>query len=276
MYRGSAAGGFRLRKSHMSIASLAAIASMAVFSSSAMADVDKVTGSAFGVDVDVTLVGGINVNVGPTPTVTMTSPPGGLGPFTQSLASVNASPVLTAGLLQVRTEGGNLGSHSGFAQSSASVANVNVGAGALTASLISSQCKSNGDGSTGSSSLANVNTGPALGNISIPVNAAPNTVINVPGVGSITVNEQIRPTNGPGDTSIIVRAIHIRLLGGPLQTIGTGDIIISESRCGAKGPDVVPVAPIGLLGVTAMLGIGFAGMQWKKRRNDPSVAASTL
>jgi hypothetical protein len=275
MYRGSVAGRFRLRKSHLSAASVAAIASLAIFTSAASAHVDKVTGSATGVDVDVTLVGGINVNVGPLPTVSMTSPPGGLGPFTGSLASLSAGPggsLLTAGVLNVKTEGGNLGSHTGFAQSSASVANVNVGAGALTASLISSQCKSTGDGSTGSSSLANVATGPALGNVSIPVNAAPNTVINVPGVGSITVNEQIRPTNGAGDTSIIVRAIHIRL-NGPL---GNGDIIIAESRCGAQGPDVVPVAPLGLLGVTAMLGAGFAGMQWKKRRHNQAVAASTL
>jgi hypothetical protein len=251
---------------------VAAIASLAVFSSSAFADVDKVTGSAFGESVDVTLLGGVNVSSGPTPSVTMTSPPDGLGPFTASLVSVSAPPILTAGVLNVKTEGGNLGSHAGFAKSSASVADVNVGSGALTAVAVASNCTSNGDGSSGSSTLTTVK----IGSTTLPVNPAPNTVVSLGALGSVTLNEQIRPTNGAGDTSIIVRAIHIRLLGGPLQTIGTGDIIISESRCGAKGPDVVPVAPIGLLGVTAMLGIGFAGMQWKKRRNDPSVAASTL
>jgi hypothetical protein len=269
MYRGSVAGRFRLRKSHLSAASVAAIASLAIFTSAASADVTKVTGSATGLDVDVTLVGGINVNVGPISNVNMSSPPGGLGPFTDSVASATAPPLLTAGVLNTRTEGGNLGSHSGFAKSSASVANVNALSGQLTAAVIASECTSNGDGSSGSSTLTTVK----LGSTTLPVNPAPNTVIPIPGgLGSITLNEQIRPTNGAGDTSIIVRAIHVRLT----SAAANGDIIISESRCGAKGPDVVPVAPLGLIGVTAMLGMGFAGMQWKKRRDNQAVAASTL
>ena len=128
--------------------------------------------------------------------------------------------------------------------------------------------QSNGDGSTGSSTLTNVR----VAGVPVNVNAPPNTVLALTGIGSVTINEQIRPTNGAGDTSIIVRAIHIRLNGA----LGNGDIILAESRCGARGPDVVPVAPIGLLGVTALLGLGFAGMQWKNRRQNQSVATTTL
>ena len=265
MYRRHTAGGFRLRK--VSIACLSAIACSAVLASPALADVTEVTGGAFGESVDVRLLNAVQVNSGPLPSVTMASPPGGLGPFSQSAVSASVAGLLTAGVLNASTQGGNLGSHSGFATSSASVANVNALVGRITATVIGSTCRSNGDGSTGSSTLTNLNV------LGVAVNAAtgPNTVIPLPLIGRVIINEQLRPTNGPGDTSMIVRAIHIELDG----ILGTGDIIISESRCGARGPDVVPVAPIGLLGLTALLGLGFAGMQWKNRRDGRSVATST-
>ncbi len=265
MYRCAVADRGRLRLFHLSAAFLAAIACMAVLASSALADVTEVSGGAFGESVDVTTLLNAHVTSGPLPSVTLPSTGG--GPFTNSVLSANVSNLLTAGVLNVSTEGGNLGTHQGFATSSASVADVNALSGLITAQVVASKCTSNGDGSIGSSTLTTVRVLGAL----VAVNPAPNTAINLPGVGSVTLNEQIRPTNGAGDTSIIVRAIHVRLNGA----LGNGDIIISESRCGAKGPDVVPVAPIGLLGVTAVLGLGFAGMQWKKRRNNPSVAAST-
>jgi hypothetical protein len=266
MYRRSTAGRSRSRLFHLSVACVSAIACSGAFASSALADVTQVTGSAFGESVDVRVLN-VPITSGPLPSVNMVSPPGGLGPFSQSALTASVPGLLSAGVLNASTQGGNLGSHSGFATSSASVANVNALVGRITATVIGSKCTSNGDGSTGSSTLTNLNV------LGLAVNAAtpPNTTINLPGIGRVIINEQIRPTNGPTDTSIIVRAIHVEL-DGPL---GDGDIIIAESRCGAKGPDVVPVAPIGLLGVTALLGLGFAGMQWKNRRDGRSVAAST-
>jgi hypothetical protein len=267
MSRRFTAGRSRLRLFHLSVACLSAILCSTAFASSALADVTEVTGSAFGESVDVKLLNAVPVTSGPLPSVTMTSPPGGLGPFSQSALSASVPGLLTAGVLNASTQGGNLGSHAGFATSSASVANVNALLGRITATVIGSTCKSNGDGSTGSSTLTNLNV------LGVAVNAAtaPNTTITLPTVGRVIINEQIRPTNGPTTTSIIVRAIHVELDG----ILGSGDVIIAESRCGAKGPDVVPVAPIGLLGVTALLGLGFAGMQWKNRRDGRSVAAST-
>jgi hypothetical protein len=265
MSRGSAAGRRRLRKSHLSAAGLAAIAALAVFAGAAQADVTEVSGGAFGESVDVRLLNAVPVTSGPLPSVTL--PSSGAQPaITASVLSASVPGLLSAGVLNASTEGRNLGTHDGFATSSASVADVNALAGRITATVIGSECTSNGDGSTGSSTLTNVNI---LG-APVNVNTPPNTVISLPGVGSVTINEQIR-TDEAQSTSIVVRAIHVRLNG----LLGSGDVIIAESRCGAKGPDVVPVAPIGLLGVTAMLGVGFAGMQWKKRRHNQSVAAST-
>lgn len=268
MLRRTAAGRHRPRSFHLSVACLSAIACSAVLAGPALADVTEVSGGATGVSADVTTLLGINVGVSPTPNVTL--PATGGGPFAQTVLSANVPGLLNVGVLNASTEGGNLGSHQGFATSSASVANVNALVGRITAQAIASKCTSNGDGSSGSSTLTTAN----LLGAALAVNPAPNTVLSIPLVGTVTLNEQIRPTNGAGDTSIIVRAVHIRLnVAGGL--LGQGDIIIAESRCGARGPDVVPVAPIGLLGITAMLGIGFAGMQWKKRRNNTAVAAST-
>lgn len=267
MYRFAGAERSRPRGLHLIAACVAAILSLALLASSAAADVTEVSGGAYGESVDVTTLGGSNVTSGPLPSVTL--PPGGGGPFTASVGGANVPGYLSAGVMNVSTEGGNLGSHQGFATSSASVANANALSGRVTADVVRSQCTSNGDGSSGSSTLTNARV---LGT-PVAVNPAPNTVIPLPGIGTVTLNEQIRPTNGPGDTSIIVRAIHIRLdvAGGSL---GQGDIIIAESRCGARGPDVVPVAPIGLLGVAGVLGAGFGVAQWRRRRHRSVVAAS--
>jgi hypothetical protein len=267
MYRRKTAGRSRLRVSKLTLACLSAVACSGALASPALAEVTEVNGGAFGESVNVTppIVGGA-VTSGPLPSVTLPTT-GAQPPITQSVASVNVPNLLSTGILNVSTTGGNLGTHQGFATSTASVANVNALTGRVTAAAVASTCTANGDGASGSSTLT---TASVLG-LPVAVNPAPNTVIALPTIGSVTLNEQVRPTNGAGDTSIIVRAIHIRLNG----TLGNGDIIIAESRCGARGPDVVPVAPIGLLGVTAMLGLGFAGMQWKKRRHNTSVAAST-
>jgi hypothetical protein len=251
---------------------LSAIACSTAFASPALADVSEVSGSAFATSVNVDSI--VDVTSPRTPLVEFTAsqgqtPPADLGPFQQSVLSITAGSLLSTGVLNASTEGGNLegDDHSGYATSSASVNDLSALGNRVTASTVSSECTSNGDGSTGSSSIENLR----VGGVAVTVGTAPNTVIPVPTIGSVTINEQIRPTNGAGDTSIIVRAVHVRLNG----ILGTGDIIIAESRCGAKGPDVVPVAPIGLLGVTALLGLGFAGMQWKNRRDGRSVAAST-
>lgn len=61
------------------------------------------------------------------------------------------------------------------------------------------------------------------GAIVLPVGAPPNTVIPLPLIGSITLNEQEQNASG-----IIVRSVHLRVdaLG-----IATADIVIAESGC---------------------------------------------
>jgi hypothetical protein len=112
-----------------------------------------------------------------------------------------------------------------------------LGSPLLTADVISSQCTSNGDGSSGSSTLA----GLTIAGSPVAVNPPPNTTIDVLGAVSVTLNEQI-VSNSPGETSITVNAVHVRL---NLDGIASGDVIISQSRCRAAGPDVLEGAPGG-------------------------------
>lgn len=218
----------------------------------ASADVTDVSGSgAFGESVNVSVLGTGSVTSGPTPTVTL--PSGGGGPITDSLANVNLPGVLTTGLLNVSTQGQNLGSHSGTSHSTAQVNGTTLlaalgpalgGSPLLTADIISSQCTSNGDGSSGSSNLVGLEV---AGN---PITASPppNTTIDVLGAITVTLNEQI-VSNSPGETSITVNAVHVRL---NLDGLATGDVILSQSRCRAAGPDVSgPEGPTAATPVTA-------------------------
>ena len=176
---------------------------------------------------------------------------------------MNLPGVLTTGLLNVSTQGSNLGSHSGTATSSAQVAGATLlsapapslgGSPLLTADVISSQCTSNGDGSSGSSNLVGLSVAGSPVNVSPP----PNTTIDVLGAITVTLNEQI-VTGSPGETSITVNAVHVRL---NLDGIASGDVILSQSRCRAAGPDVVggpPGGPEGPGGPGGSGGPGGAG-----------------
>ncbi len=193
--------------------------------------VNSVSGDAFGALVR---VDSLTPLAGPTAQVSgsATSPATGYGPFSGTAVPVVVPGILNVGAANARTEGGNLGTPSGFATSSASVANVVVGVSAITATAVSSTCTSSSNGSTGSTQLLTATAGgsPLL------VTPLANTPISVPGVLTATLNEQIR-TDSPGNTSIVVNAIHIQLLpslvGAPVV-----DIVLGHSACAASGPDV--------------------------------------
>jgi hypothetical protein len=83
----------------------------------------------------------------------------------------------------------------------------------------------------------------------------PNTTIPIGTIGTVVLNEQI-VTNTPGvETKITVNAIHVTLnVGGT-----TGDVIISQARCRAAGPNVLLGGPGGPGGPGAPGGPGRPG-----------------
>ena len=211
------------------------------------ADVTDLTGAgAFGLSVNANGPGGATFTLGPIPSVDL---PGGGGNVSTSAASASVPPVLSATVLNVSSQGGNLGSHAGFSTSTAQLAGADLLSGALTAEVLTATCTSNGDGSTGSTALANAQAGGSA----LALNPPPNTTIPVGTIGTVVLNEQI-VTNTPGvETKITVNAVHITLNVDGF----TGDVIISQARCRAAGPDVlIPPAPPGppvppVLAVTA-------------------------
>jgi hypothetical protein len=222
------------------LVTVSAMVGLVVTSGTASADVDSVQGSAFGA-----FVGGALTILPPTPTVSLnaneSSPPSAFGPFVQDAANVNLPGILSVPVLRAATQAGDIvgENHFGFVASLAEAAGVIVGVNAITADLIQSTCVSNGDGSTGSTTIVN---GVLGGSPLLDVPIAPNTQVQIPGVLTATLNEQIR-NDAPGSTSIIVRAAHIQLLPSPLLPTAVVDIIIAESRCAAQGPNVLIAPP---------------------------------
>jgi hypothetical protein len=185
--------------------------------------VGLVGGGAYGESVSVQPVLGPAVTSGPMPTVTL--PATGGGPFTANLVSLVIPRLLEAHALSVSTQGA-LGT-SGFVASSAQAANTSAAAGIVNAGVVSSRCRIDSSGAvTGSAAFANLTV---LGS-PVSGNPAPNTTIPLAGVGTLILNEQTTTTGLGGLRSITVNAIHLKLAG----TLGTGDIIVSQSRCIAR------------------------------------------
>jgi hypothetical protein len=206
-----------------------AVLATAVMAAPSTAEVTAVDGSAFGAQASVTSLGS-PITLAAVPTVSL--PSSGGGPFSSTLASINVPGVLSTGALSVDTVGGNLNSHSGFATSNASVADVNVLAGLLSADVITSTCTSNGDGSTGSTTLANATV---TGVGSLAATPAPNTTIDVANVGTITLNEQSRTDVVGSISTITVTGVHVHLAG----VLASGDVYLARSVCEVTGPDVL-------------------------------------
>jgi hypothetical protein len=192
-------------------------------------------GSAFAAKVSVTLLGAAAVNVGPL-AASSTS-----GPTSASLASLDAG-LVSAGVV---TSSATLDEETGVVHAQADLANVGIGLSALTGSIgaVNATCDATQAGVTGSSTLANV----SLPGVSVPVNPAPNTTINLP-LLRIVFNEQIVGADG----SLTVNAVHISLTAAML---GSGDIIIAQAKCGPAAPPVPLASGVGL-----WLGLGLLGL----------------
>jgi hypothetical protein len=232
---------------------------MAVASAgAAFADVSAVSGSAFGESVNVTVLGTGLVSSGPMPTVTL--PAGGSATaVTNSTAQVNVIGLLSTGLLNVSTQG--VPGATGSVTSSAQVANPKVGlalAPAVSADAVGSTCTSDAEGSTGSTTIANLRV---LGQ-SVDVSAVPNTGLNIANVGILYVNEQVVTGSG-ASTGITVNAVRLTLNAG----LGNGTIIIGQSRCAVTGDGVVvPTGAVGGVLLAGVVAAGFGVTQLRRRR----------
>lgn len=229
---------------------MGACLAVVVQASPAFADIHSVSGSASGVSVS----GDLGV-IAPTPNVALSadesSPPSALGPFTASAASVTLPTslpfnVFSTGPLMVSTSAANVvgDNAAGSVQAQALVQNVVLGPNFATATSIASSCTADGDGARGTTVIQ----GGLLNGVPFPPtpNPAPNTVVPVPGLGTVTLNEQI-PTStvNPMGTSakVVVNAVHARFAsggGGILPQDQTAEAIIAQVVCDAAGSNPTP------------------------------------
>lgn len=175
----------------------------------------SVSGGAFGISANVNALLA-PVSVGALPSVTL--PPRGGGPFSESLLSANLAGLVPVQAANLRTEGN---SGIGSAKSSAATWDVSV-AGMVTATAAHSRCSATSSGAQGSASVTDL----VIAGIPIStVDAGPNTSITLP-VGRVIINEQERTT----DSRIVVNAVHVTLDAA----VVSGDVVIAQSRCGVS------------------------------------------
>ncbi|MGW4490208.1 choice-of-anchor P family protein [Amycolatopsis sp. NPDC004368] len=219
-------------------------------------------GSAYGVNIDVKLLGASAVKLGPLAAANTN------GPTSNSTVSADAKGILTAGVINtsaVRDE------NSGAVTAKASTADVGLpllkaALGNVGIKAVEAVCTATQEGVKGSSTLVGADLG-SVGDVdSTP---APNTQIKV-GLGPVNVatlilNEQIKNKDG----SLTVNALHLKLLGGVVGALGSGDVIVSSATCGPAAPPMPLASGAGLwvgLGVLAAVAVP-VGLRFTRRRS---------
>ena len=137
--------------------------------------------------------------------------------------------VLTAQGLAAVTSG-VIGENASSAQSLATLSDVNILNGVVTAKGVTAVASSASNGveatstDAGSSFVDLVVNGLPIG-VELP---APNTTINVPLVGTVILNEQVATGGGVTDKGLGVTMIHV-ILKDPLTGFKTGDIVVGSA-----------------------------------------------
>lgn len=150
---------------------------------------------------------------------------------TNTVASVNKPPIVTTGV--INTTADTLAITGGSeATTSADVHDASVLDGLITATELKSVSTTSVD-ATGfhTSAAGTVAVGLVVANVPISGTPAPNTVIALPGLGSVTLNEQISKI-GQNKASLIVNMLHVNVtMQNPLVPVGT-QIIVAHASSG--------------------------------------------
>ena len=199
------------------------------------ADVKVANAGAFALFVDADLLGAVPLHAGPLARIRVS---GDVGDRFENVAKVDLPGLLEALLLAtgVRTQLG----HDGLSKASARVATIKLQLlGDLLIKLLKSECHATADRVDVSSEILFAD-GSLLGIAvdALSINVRPNTRIGIPAVGSIILNEQkIEQSRSArsGRIRVTVNALRIELDG----LLGRGNIIVSQSMCKVRGPNVL-------------------------------------
>ena len=182
---------------------------------------NSVSGEAFGVSAAVTSALG-TVAVPKTPDVVL---PSGGGMVANEVLGVSVPGTVTSDTLSVTTTGA-IGANTASAQSTATAENVNVAGGLVRARAVVAISSSTANGTTATSN-AEGSTFVELFVNGVPqgVNPPPNTQIDIPGVATVFLNEQVLSGDGVHTKALTVNMIHVVLTGA-----AAGDIIVASAH----------------------------------------------
>jgi hypothetical protein len=217
------------RSRRLTAAALGTAIVLSLSASSQAQTTGDVAGNAYGASVKTSAA-----TLEPTSAVTL-NPIDGINDA--DVASVDVAGVLTAqSLSSVAT--GVVGENAATAQSYASAEDVSILNGVITAKAVVATASSSSNGAEAVSNAAGttlvdlVVNGVAMG----VVEPAPNTRIDVPGVGALILNEQRSSGNGATSTGLDVTALHLLLTTtDPLlgTTTRTGDVVVAAAASSA-------------------------------------------
>jgi hypothetical protein len=138
----------------------------------------------------------------------------------------------------------------------ASVSNIDVGGGVVVAQAMESRCAGGAGRLSGTATLTDVR----VAGMPVRGNPAPNTVVSVEGVATVTLDEQIVAAD-----SITVNAVHVQLLTGEV-----GDVILPQAHCAVSASPLTVAAetplPVQLALLTMAVLMGAVVVAW---RRDP-------
>lgn len=217
---------FRLRTALVAVSSLALALVPGLDEPASAAPVNtSFTGSAFGTSVKVAGV----VESGPSAPVSLGCTTENNVNVSNSTAGVNLGPLGSASAVTTTARTYNSPIR---ARTTAYTKTVSLLGGVVRASAIRAVSSTTKDGS-GYELSAEGTTFTNLRVLGLPVSAtaAPNTRINLPGIGHLILNEQIRKSNG-----LTVNALHL-FVTLPVSGIDLDtDVIVSQAISGLSGP----------------------------------------
>ncbi len=124
---------------------------------------------------------------------------------------------------------GDVGNKKSGAQSTSELENVSVAGGAITADVVTAVAASYAGQFTGGaggdgSGFANL----VVNGVAITTDVAPNTRVDLPGVGYAVLNEQTPMGNGVTSWGVTVNMVHV-FLQDALTGLNTGEIIVGSA-----------------------------------------------
>ena len=196
----------------------------------------SVSGQAYGAYVNTPLGAVSQSPLAVLPFISISGTDGDIA--TAQADALNVGGALSSDFLNSITSGA-IGSTAASAQSTATVANVNILGGLITAKEVIATVTSSRT-ARGAGSNANGTTFEDLTVAGTPVTTgdapvAPNTQVSLPGVGYVVLNEQIPAGDGVTSSGITVNMIHVYLQSPTGGTLTTGEIIVGSARS-AVGP----------------------------------------